>query len=883
MKSLPAWSERLLRAICPEDLYEQIVGDLIEIYNYDVKTVGKRKAKLRFAAACFRFFRPGILLRNRISFQQNPLRMLPHFFKLFFRTSLKHRSHFIINITGLVIGMMACALISLYVLHERSYDNFHTNKDHIFRLRQDRYTGNEITRQWTAGPWGIGADLKNNFPEVKRYVSVNRGGNRSVVLSNGDIFFDEGRALYASADFFRMFSYPLVKGIDSLVLRRPFTMVVSESLARRYFGNDNPVGKTLKCNGKESYEITGMFKDVPENTHLKFDALLSYESLLTIIGPVDTEELMSNWGWSGNYTYIELESSADPNVFEAKLPAFVQKKAGEVLRSWGETMAFVLQPVSTIHLDSDFKDELEANGDRSTVDFLGLIAAFILLMAWINYINLTTARSIERAREVGIRKVLGSDRTLVIRQFLFESFSTKLIAFILTSVLVFFLHPLFSDFIERKLELPEVTAWNIWLYIAAVFTVGVVASGLYPAFVLSGFRPINILKGNLSTSSSGNYLRKGLVSLQFVSSVVLIVGILAVFEQIKFMRSSPLGLSIDQRMVIQGPAIKDSTYQSQFNTFREALLNYPEIEKIAVSTDVPGRTVTASNGGVRLVGQDVKMGNSYRVVQANEDFIETFGIEVLAGRSFSREHNDHWRTALVNETAMKLLGFTDAQDIIGQKIYVFNDELEVVGVVKDFHQESLKKKVDQLIFVCDNEISDYYTVKLNATSTLTESIAKVETRYRSTFPGNPFHYFFVDDYFNQQYKSDILFQKVFGLFTFLAVVIACLGLLGLSSYMAIQRTKEIGIRKLLGASVKQILLLVSKEFFLIIFVANVIAWPISYWFVNDWLNRFPYRVNLGILIFIIPTIISLVIAMLTVATQSILAARANPIQNLRQE
>jgi putative ABC transport system permease protein len=779
--------------------------------------------------------------------------------------------------------MTAFALIGLYVWNERSYDDFHSKKDRVFRVRQDRYTHGELTRQWTAGPWGIGPDLKANFPEVVRYVSVNRGGARSSVLANGEIFFKEDKIFYASEEFFRLFSYPLIKGVDSLVLRRPFTMVVSESLAKRYFGAENPIGKTVKNNGKEEYEVTGVFKDVPENTHLKFDALFSFESLLKIVGPIESKDLMSSWGWAGNYTYIELAPSASQKLFESKLPAFVEKEAGEILRSWGESMAFILQPISSIHLYSNHKDELEPNGDGRSTKFLTLIAIFILLMAWINYINLSTARSVERAKEVGVRKVLGSDRLQLIKQFLLESLIIKLTAVGVTVILTALLLPRFSTFIDRKIDLSIFNSSQVWLFIAGVFFVGVVISGLYPAFVISGFKPVSILKGRFQNSASGNYLRKGLVTVQFVSSVVLIVGTLAVTQQIQFMRNSPLGIDTEQMLIVQGPHIKDSTYPSRFNTFRQSLLQYPEIKRVAVSTDIPGRTVGGSNGGIRLVGQDVKLGNSYRVIMADEDFTEAYGMQLVSGRIFSRDFNDHWKTALVNETAMKLLGFTDPEKIIGQKIYVWDATLQIVGVIKDYHQESLKKKVDQLIFVCDKEIADYYTLKVKTDKSLTETINRAEARYKTAFPGNPFHYFFLDEYYNQQYQSDQQFGKVFGLFTIIGIIIACLGLFGLSSHSVMQRTKEIGIRKVLGASVKQITMLISKEFILIVLLANVVAWPISYFLMNNWLSGFANRINLGVLSFLIPGAIALLIAILTVASQCIKAASADPVNSLKSE
>jgi putative ABC transport system permease protein len=336
-------------------------------------------------------------------------------------------------------------------------------------------------------------------------------------------------------------------------------------------------------------------------------------------------------------------------------------------------------------------------------------------------------------------------------------------------------------------------------------------------------------------------------------------------------------------LVVQGPAIKDSTYYTRFDFFRQSLLSYPEIQKVAVSTDVPGQSVKASNGNVRLVGQDLKSGNTYRVVMSDEDFTDTYGMQLIAGRSFSREFNDHWNAALVNETSMRLFGFTDPEKIIGQRAFLWDDTLEIVGVLKDYHQESLKSQVDQLIFICDKEISNYYTIKIKTDKPLSSIVNTIEKKYKGTFPENPFQYFFLDDYFNRQYESDVQFGKVFGLFSLLAIIIACLGLFGLSSYLVLQRTKEIGIRKVLGATVAQITSLVSKEFILIVLIADIIAWPIAFYAMESWLSGFAFRIDLGMLSFLIPTAITLLIATLTVATQSIKAATANPTTNLRAE
>jgi putative ABC transport system permease protein len=809
--------------------------------------------------------------------------MIHHFLKMFLRASPKNASYSFINILGLVIGLTACALISLYVWNERSYDDFHVKKEQVFRVRHDRFTNGELNRQWAAGPMGIGSDLKNNFPEVNRFVRLNKGVNEQKVLTNGDVLFKEGHIFYASEDFFKLFSFPLLKGVDSLVLRDPFTMVVSESFAKKYFGEQDVVGKSLKCDGKEEYVITGVFKDIPENTHLKFDALFSFESLLKILGPEETEELMTNWGWEGNYTYVELNSSTGATELQAKLPAFVEKKMGNTLREWNEWMEFTLQPLSSIHLYSNAPDELEPSGDGKTINFLGVIAVFILIMAWINYINLATARSMERAKEVGIRKVLGSGRLQLIKQFLFESFIIKLIALCITAVLVVLLLPSFSNMVGRAIDLAVFGMTRVWILITFIFVLGVIGSGLYPALVMSGFMPVSILKGRFQNSLKGIYLRKGLVTVQFVSCIVLIIGTFVVYSQIQFMRNSSSGLEMEQILVVNGPTATDSTYSRRLRTLCHSLLQYSGVKDVTVSTDVPGHHIRNSNGNARLVGQDVKMGNMYQAIMTDENFIPTYGLSLIEGRNFSGNLKDQWRTAIVNETAMKLLGITNPEKIIGQSMYLWGDTPEIIGVIKDYHQESLKQAVKPLVLVYDTEVTDFYSIKMKANSSLKEIIRAAEVKYIEAFPGNPFEYFFLDEHYNKQYQSDQRFGKVIGLFTLLAVVVACLGLLGLSSYLVSQRTKEIGIRKVLGATVGQIVVLVSREFILTIIVSNIIAWPIAYFLLKDWLNGFAYRIDIGLLSFLIPGACILLLAILTVATQSVRAANADPVKNLRTE
>lgn len=807
--------------------------------------------------------------------------MFSHFLKVFERVSLKNGTYSIINLSGLVIGITASLLIGLYISYEKSYDTFHAKKNRIYRLRNDRFTNGELNRRWTAGPMSIGSDLKHDFPEVERFVRMSSARRQSYVLQYETKQFKEENILYASEDFFKMFSFPLTKGVDSLVLKKPYTMVISESMAKRYFGDVDPLGKTLVCNEKQHYEISGVFKDLPENTHFRFDALFSFESYWKILGPEETNNLMTNWGWVGTYTYIELRADEDAAALQRKLPAYVEKRMGAQLREWNEWMDFTLQPITSIHLSSGEPDEIAPNGNSRSVQYLMLMALFILIMAWINYINLATARSLERAREVGVRKILGSSRRQLMRQFILESIVFKLLATTLALLLVATLLPFFSAIVNRALDIYLLFTTDMLLVIGGIALIGIVFVSLYPALVLSGYSPLTTLKG-LYTSPRGVLLRKGLVTIQFVCSAVLIAATLIAYRQLHFMRTSSTGLQTEQLLVIEGPIIFDeATYRSSFNNFKTSLTAYPGIKAVTVSTDVPGHAVRNINGNVRLVGQDEDKGNVYQGIMASEDFITTYGLSLIAGRNFSGADKDEWNTVLVNETAMRQLGFSDPEKLLGHKIYLWDSEPEVIGVIKDYHHQSLKSNIPPLVVVFDKGITQYFSIRLDAHQSVKDAIAQAEKYYARSFPGNQFHYFFMGDYFDSQYESDIHFAGLINGFMMLVVIIACLGLFGLSSYMVQQRKKEISIRKLLGASVEHITLLVAKDFLIIVVLANIVACPIIFYAMEYWLREFAYRINPGLVSCLAPAVLTIIIAALTVAVQSVKAATTNVASNLK--
>ena len=800
--------------------------------------------------------------------------MFQNYLTTLWRYISKNKVFTFINVAGLAIGMLACILIAQFVLHELSYDNFLDKKDRIFRLQLDRYDKGELSTRWAAGAAGVGPDLKANFPEVKNYVRLH---GRSSTLSTGDTFFKEDNLYFASEDFFKVFSIKLIEGVDSVVLKDPFKMVVSQSLGRKYFGSENPVGKTLKANGRTEYEISGVFEDLPINTHMKIDAIGSFASLQKL-----WNDPVTSWNWDGFMTYILLDEKTDPKVFESKIPALVQKINGKEMKDFNSGMIFNLQPVADIHLDSDFIMEFKPNGSRQSVKFLSIVAILIMIIAWINYINLSTAKSIERAREVGVRKVMGGFRSQLVQQFLTESLFLNILAVMLAVAFALLLTPWFSGLTGRELGYQLFQQPMFWLVLVGLILSGALMSGLYPAFVLSSFRPVEVLKGKFKNSDSGVWLRKGMVVTQFVASITLMVGTFTVYQQISFMQNQKLGISIEQTVVVKSPSVTDSTYNQKFQVFKQKISQYAEVVSVSASSSVPGSQPDWNAGGIRRLSQREDEQNQYRIIMTDGSFIKGFGLEMITGRAFSDEVVNERKNVLLNESASRLMGFKKPEDAINDQIYFWGDTFKIVGVMKDYHQESLKKAFDALIFRYDEAPNGFYSVKFN-TGQVKESMAMFETVWKEIFPGNPFHYFFLDDHYNKQYQADQQFGNVFSIFSGLAIFIACLGLFGLSSLTALQRTKEIGIRKVLGASLFGLLRLISKDYIVLIGASIVLSVPLAAWIMNSWLQDFASRIPLSWWIFAIPSFTVVVIALVTVSVHTLKAAMTDPVKSLRYE
>jgi putative ABC transport system permease protein len=816
--------------------------------------------------------------------------MIRNYLKIAVRNLSKRKGYSLLNIAGLTIGMTCCLLIFHHVSFEKSYDDFSPRAKDIVRLRLDSYQKGKLAWQSATIYPAIAPTIRKDFPEVEDFCRLH---DAEMLLTNeaNNIKFNETKGYFADPSFVKMFDVKMLKGNPSTVLDAPDKMVISESMAKKYFGNGEAMGKSLTVRDPGSlrtYQVTGVFKDYPKNSHLVVDYLVSYSTLgKTLQLQGDTSNATeTSWSWYDFYSYLQLKPGTDYKKLELKLPAFSDRYINS--REWYKTnnnrASLHLLPLSNIHLYSNYNQEAEVNGNGQAVGFLFLIAILIISIAWINYINLATARSVERAREVGVRKVFGAVRATLIRQFLVESSMLNIIAFLFSLLAFYLLLPAFERFVGRNTHIDFVLTADYWWLFIALFAGGTLLSGIYPALVLSSFQPITVLKGVFKHSAGGINLRKGLIVIQFITSVVLIAGTIIVYQQVNYMRRQELGVNIDQTLVLQGAAsLQDSLYPNVFQPFKNELLQQGNIKIVSASTSVMGNEVYWTSGVQRLDKPNETAVTLYHL-GIDHDFLPAYDLKLIAGRNFSKEFSTDSRSALINERALELLGYKDANEVASANLRLRrgNDTLTVVGVVSNYHHQGLQKAIDPMILLLRPNTRGYYSVKIG-TDDVQKTIASVQTIWAKYFPSDPLNYFFLDETFNQQYKADTLFGKVFGVFAFLAILIACFGLLGLSAYNVLQRSKEIGIRKVLGASIQNILLLLSKDFLKLILVALVLAVPVGWFVMYKWLQDFAYRIDIAWWVFAVAGIISLCIALLVISLQALKAAVDNPVKSLRTE
>jgi putative ABC transport system permease protein len=793
--------------------------------------------------------------------------MLRNYFKIAFRNLWRHRVFSFINILGLTVGMTACFLIFLYVRFELSYDRFHDKADRIYRIVADIKTPTEVIH--AGGPaWAVAPNVKIEFPEVESFVRLS---NANLLVRKDDIKFQEEHTLFADSAFFHVFGFTLLRGNAQTVLSAPYSIVFTESAAKKYFGKSNPIGQTLLLTGDNfPATVTGIMKDLPENSIIQADMLVSMNTLTQKLNP----GLDRQWGSYGSSAFIMLRPGANARNLQAKFPAFLEKRVGDEMKKSQMYASLFLENIKEVYLYST--RDGNNTGNINNVYIFSIVAVFILLIACINFVNLTTARSAERAREVGIRKVVGAAKAELTRQFIGESVLLCMLAFLLSVGLAALMLPLFNQLAGKTIQHGIFSNWQYLLILfGAAVGIGLLA-GVYPALVLSSFKPIIVLKGRFSTGTKGIVLRKALVISQFTISIALIIGTIIVYNQMNFMRNRNLGFSKSQMMVI------DSHGDRARDAFKQSLTQIPQIRSVATSSSVPGGSNPGAYSEIENIKGDLQIAN-LDLYFVDFDYIPQYKIKMVAGRAFSRDFlTDTTQAMVLNEAAVKMFGYTSPEQAVGKRFKQWGREGKIIGVMKDFHFRALQEPIKPLSMRIELKECDLVSVNV-ATAGLSNTISAIEKKWKTYIPNRPFSYFFLDEFFDRQYRGEERFGRLFLNFSILAIFISCLGLLGLASYSTMQRTREIGIRKVMGASVSNIVNLLSKEFLLLVVISFFIAAPVAWYFMHHWLLDFAYRTNISWWIFVAAGCTALLIALVTISFQAIRAAIANPVVSLRSE
>lgn len=808
--------------------------------------------------------------------------MLKNYFKIAFRNLWKSKGFTAINIAGLAIGLACFILISLYVVDELSYDKFYPNAENIYRVDADiKFGGNQLNLCVSSDP--MGPTLKKDYPQVKEYTRIYASEGDKLV-KKGNEYLDEKQITYADSTFFNVFPQTVISGQTKTALYEPNTVVISETAAKKYFATTDVAGKTIEID-KKPFKIDAVIKDMPHNSHFHFDFIMSMKNVNYQFG----QFLSHNF-----QTYIMLQPGTDYHAFEKNFDQVINNyifpqaaqymniKSMDEFRKAGNSLKYFLTPLTDIHLKSNRFPELEQNGNAQYVYIFGAVALFILLIACINFMNLSTARSASRAKEVGIRKVLGTEKKNLVTQFLTESTLMAIISLVIAIVLAYFALPLFNNIAAKSLSIGNIFIPQFLPFLITLpFLVGIVA-GCYPAFFLSNFKPVKVLKGKINAGFKKSNLRSGLVVFQFFTSIILIIGTIIVYNQINYIKTTNLGFNKDQVLMINGAGALGNNDE----VFKNEVSQMPGVQSATMSANLPVQSARNDNSFSKDAVMDSKNALSMQAWNVDYDYTKTLGMEIIKGRNFSKDYGSDSTAVILNETAAKVLGYDDP---LGKKLYQnYQDQngsrmiaYTIVGIVKDFHFESLRQNIYPLgLFLRHSNGIISFKVK---TANIQPLISQIESKWKTLAPGMPFDYRFMDDAFNNMYTSEQRVGTVAITFSVLAILIACLGLFGLVTYMAEQRTKEIGVRKVLGANVTNLVVMLSKDFLILVAVASIIAFPVAWWGMHSWLQDFAYRTSIQWWVFLLAAFIAVIIALTTVSFQAIKAALANPVNSLRAE
>ncbi len=886
MKSKFKLAHWLLKNVVRSELHEELLGDLQEIFQERSSTKSKWYARILY---WFDVFHLMIGFAAFPKFKKiNWTIMLGHYTLVAGRNISKNKLYAIINILGLSIGMAVCLLIAQYVYFELSYDRFHQNHQNIYRVIVEDSNSEEKETYPDGLGYSFGVMAKSTIPEVEQFVRKERV-NRVAAVSNPDnnrVFHEDVNDLFfVDESFFKVFGFELLKGNPESLFDQHYNIVITEETALKYFGTVDPIGKQLEINGPPSpgsYRVTGIVKSPPKNSHLQFDMLMPFANYINF-GWGGAVQKQGGWGFSV-VTYLTLSPSSTPEIVENKLNQLIAKfDAGKGIHDDIVKKVF-LQPVADVYLKSSdltYPGFIRATGNINRILVFAIIAGFILIIAWINFINLSNAQSVQRAKEVGIRKSLGAFKKQLISQFLFEAVAINVLAAIMAIGLTYVLMPTLNQLVGKQIDALLFQQPKFWLLFLTLVFLGSLLAGLYPAFILSGFRPIKVLKGNRSKKGTYFNTQKGLIIFQFVTSLLLISGTYLIYKQVSFLKKKDLGLDLEKILIIQGPLLVDEKEKAltNYQTFRKEIVGFNAVEAVSGCWKKPGQYAVLP---FRRPSTPSSNSPHIRGFYTSLNFSNTFSLEFIAGENFTPQMIGSDVT-IINESAVKSFGFISPEEAVGAKLMRKVTPVTVVGVVKDFHWHSLHEgHMPYVIDLHEDRIHEFILLRIN-TANIKKTISDIKANYMKFFPGNPFKFEFADESFNSEYQSENQFSRVFMCFSLLAVVIGCIGLFALVSQSLTTRIKEIGIRKVLGARSSGLFYLLTKEYLALLLLSTLIAIPIALIIGEKWLDNFAHRIQLGPDLFLFPFMIVLLFTTLTVAKRTISTVNTNPVDSLKSE
>ena len=814
--------------------------------------------------------------------------MLYSYLKIAFRNFLKRKVFSAINIVGLSIGFSVFLVLLSFVEFELSYDRHHERANQIYRTVSSFYIKGDLRGTYPLSDFGQGPALLSNIPEVSNFVRTHAMHGGAIVSNSENLskqiqFYEDGSMHYVDSNYFEMFTHEVIEGSLQTALDQPNAIVLTETAAQKYFGSGQQIiGKLLNISGSwwtnGDYIVTAVIKDVPSASHFKFDFLISTHSLLQS----DFYRSSSGTSTEGNFvTYVELSQSAELKTIQNKLPSFLEKYQGDELKRIEGNANMILQPLTDIHLTPGYNLEMSPTIGVNTLYFFIAVSILVILLAWINYINLSTARATERGKEVGIKKAIGVQRYQLVSQFMTESLILHLISGLLGIGIAYLIFPFVGEVVNKPLTL-DFANLKIWIAVFVFVFAGSFIAAIYPSLVLSSFKPIKILKGANEGHSNKFSLRHALVVFQFAISIFITAGTFGVTRQLYFMQGQNKGFDSEKMLIIKGPgSVTDLKTANKVASLKSQLMNLSMVRNVATSEAIPGSGYNWGTG-MRKEGVGVEENKSGEVVFVDPDFIDTYKMKLVSGMGWHNVMSEQPQSVLINEMALKTFGFHEKEDAIGDKLIIDSDTFDIAGVVADYHWSSLKTPISSNVLASKKICGAYLSVHLQ-NADWRESIDQIEILYSAAFPEKPFEYFFLDDFFDKQYREDRQFHQVVSLFALLSIIIASLGLWGIASFSISQRTKEISIRKILGASLENILLLLTCGFLKLILIASVIALPITIYGINIWLNNFAYKINQSWDLYFIPIAVLIIISLCTISATTVKAALTNPADNLKTD